>query len=143
MRLALPVKRLHPEAELPKRMRPGDAGFDLYSIEEVTLQPGERKVVPTGIALALPIGWVGLIRDRSGLAAKNGIHVLAGVIDPNYRGEVKVVLYNTGSEPVSLPKGSRIAQLLVVPYFSGSVVEVDELPETERGEAGFGSSGLT
>jgi len=136
------VKRVREDARLPRRVRPGDAGFDLYSAEDVTLLPGRREVVPTGIAVAIPSGWVGLIKDRSGLAAKNGIHCLAGVIDENYRGEVKVVLYNTGTEPVTLPAGSRIAQLVVVPYYPGVPKEVQELPPSNRGEEGFGSSGL-
>jgi len=138
------VKRLVPEARLPKRIRPGDAGFDLFSVEDVTILPGKRVLVGTGIALAIPSGWVGLIKDRSGLAANDGLHCLGGVIDENYRGEVKVILYNTGTEPVTLLAGSRIAQLVVVPYYVGPIKEVAELPPSEvRGVAGFGSSGIT
>jgi len=136
------VKKINPEARLPRRVRQGDAGFDLFSVEDVTLLPGKRVLVGTGIAVAIPSGWVGLIKDRSGLAAKQGLHCLAGVIDENYRGEVKVVLYNAGTEPVTLPAGSRIAQLVIVPYYVGPVKEVAELPPSNRGEEGFGSSGL-
>jgi dUTP pyrophosphatase len=138
----LKVKKLNPEALLPVRKRHGDAGLDLYSVQEVVLRPGEFKAVPTGIAVEIPSGYFGLIKDRSGLAAKHGLHCLAGVVDSNYRGEVKVVLINLGPEAVKLEKHSRIAQLLVIPYLEASVVEVEELNETERGTNGFGSSGL-
>jgi len=139
----LKVKKLHPEAKPPVRKREGDAGLDLYSVEEVVLKPGERRAVSTGVAVEIPPGHFGLVKDRSGLALKEGLHCLAGVIDENYRGEVKVVLINLGEQEVRLPKGSRIAQLLIIPYAKVSVVEVGELSETERGERGFGSSGVS
>ena len=138
----LKVKKLRSDAFLPVRKREGDAGLDLYSVEEVVLKPNEWVAVPTGIAVEIPKGHFGLIKDRSGLALKHALHCLAGVVDENYRGEVKVVLINLGREEVKLPKGTRIAQLLIVPYLRVEVEEVEELSDTERGEKGFGSSGL-
>ncbi len=140
--MKLKVKRLHPEAKLPVRKREGDAGLDLYSVEEVVLKPGQWVAVPTGIAVEIPEGHFGLIKDRSGLALKHALHCLAGVVDENYRGEIKVVLINLGNEEVKLEKGTRIAQLLIVPYTKVEPVEVEVLSDTERGEKGFGSSGL-
>ncbi|MEO2154285.1 MAG: dUTP diphosphatase [Nanoarchaeota archaeon] len=142
MTFILKVKKLNEDAKLPVKKRKGDAGFDLYSNEEVILKPGERKLISTGIAIEIPKGYFGLIKDRSGLAAKNGLHCLAGVIDSNYRGEVKVVLINLGNEEVKLEKYSRIAQLLIIPVPEFEIEEVDELSNTERNEKGFGSSGL-
>jgi len=138
----LKVKRLDKEAKLPVRKREGDAGLDLYSNQMVVLNPGERTMVSTGIAIEIPKGYVGIIKDRSGLAAKQGLTTIAGVVDENYRGEVKVVLLNTGNEQVILDKHTRIAQLLIIPYLGCEVEEVKELSDTQRGEKGFGSSGL-
>jgi dUTP pyrophosphatase len=140
--MELKIKKLREDAKLPLRKREGDAGLDLYSVEEVVLQPGEWKAIPTGVAVEIPKGYFGLIKDRSGLALKYALHCLAGVVDENYRGEVKVVLINLGREPVKLEKHTRIAQLLIIPYLPVEVKEVEELSETERGEGGFGSSGL-
>ena len=138
----LRVKKLNPDAVLPVRKRKGDAGLDLYAVEDVVLKPGEWKAVSTGIAVEIPEGYFGLIKDRSGLALKHGLHVLAGVVDENYRGEIKVVLKNLGREEFKVEKGMRIAQLLIIPYLSVEVEEVKELSDTDRGEKGFGSSGL-
>ena len=138
----LKVKKLRPDAVLPVRKRKGDAGLDLYAVEDVVLKPGEWKAVPTGIAVEIPEGHFGLIKDRSGLALKHALHCLAGVVDENYRGEVKVVMINLGGEEFKVERGTRIAQLLIVPYLSVEVEEVEELSDTERGERGFGSSGL-
>jgi len=140
--MELKVKKLLKEAKLPVRKREGDAGLDLYSVEDVNLNPGEWKAIPTGIAVEIPKGYVGLIKDRSGLALKHALHCLAGVIDENYRGEIKVVVINLGREKVFIQKGTRIAQLLLVPYLKVEPVEVEELSNTERGEKGFGSSGV-
>jgi dUTP pyrophosphatase len=137
------VRLLHPEARPPARTRSGDAGYDLRSVEAVTLPPGGRHAVATGLALALPPGVAGLVTPRSGLAARHGITCLnaPGLVDPDYRGEVKVILHNAGEEPFHVEPGDRIAQLLLVVYGSPTLRVVDALPETERGEAGFGSSG--
>ncbi len=139
----LKVKKLRPDAVLPVRKRKGDAGLDLYAVEDVVLKPGEWKAVPTGIAVEIPEGHFGLIKDRSGLALKHALHCLAGVVDENYRGEVKVVMINLGGEEFKVKRGTRIAQFLIVPYLSVDVEEVEELSDTERGERGFGSSGLS
>jgi dUTP pyrophosphatase len=130
---------------LPARTRAGDAAYDLATVEPFALAPGERRTVPTGIALALPPGVAGLVVPRSGLAARHGVGVVngPGLIDPNYRGEVKVVLVNHGAERFEAAAGDRIAQLLLVPYLSPAVAAVAELPPSGdgRGAGGFGSSG--
>ena len=142
--MALQVQLLHPDAVAPARTRPGDAGHDLRAVAAVELAPGERALVPTGIAIALPPGTAGLVTPRSGLAANHGITLLnaPGLIDPNYRGEIKVVVHNAGAEPFTIAKGDRIAQLLLVPFTAPQIEVVAELTETERGAAGFGSSGV-
>jgi dUTP pyrophosphatase len=141
----LEVRLLRNDAVPPARTRAGDAGYDLRAVEPFTLAPGERAVVPTGVAIAVPDGAAGLVVPRSGLAAKHGISVAngPGLIDPSYRGEVKVVLVNLGQEPYEGAAGDRIAQLLLVPCLTPEVRTVQELPPSRdgRGEAGFGSSG--
>lgn len=139
--MTLRIKKLHPEAILPKYMREGDAGLDLHAVENVIIPPQERRTISTGIAMAIPPGYAGLIWDRSGLAAKHGITTLGGVIDSNYRGEWKVILHNLSAEPFTVEKGMRIAQLLIQPVQQKGIKEVQELEETERNENGFGSSG--
>ena len=126
---------------LPKQATDGAAGFDLQSADYVILYPGQRLSIPTGFAWAIPLGQVGMIRPRSGLAVRNGIDVLAGVIDADYRGEVAVILVNHGDTPLKISKGARIAQMVVQPCMVGVTVECDELPTTERGNGGFGSTG--
>ncbi len=138
--MILKVKKLDSDAKLPERKRDGDAGLDLYCIEDFEIEPNEIKIVRTGIAVEIPKGYFGMVKDRSGLASK-GLHVLAGIIDENYRGEIKVVLINLGKEKLKFEKHSRIAQLLIIPYLKVEIKE-DELSQTERGENGFGSSGL-
>ncbi len=140
----LSVLRLDAGLPLPAYARPDDAGLDLYARESVRLGPGQRAVVPTGVAIALPAGHVGLVHPRSGLAARHGIALVnaPGTIDAGYRGEVKVVAINLDPvEPVTLERGERIAQLLVQRVEQVAVVEVDALDATVRGEGGFGSSG--
>jgi dUTP pyrophosphatase len=140
----LAVRRLREEAVLPERAYPGDAGLDLVSCERLVIEPGERAVVGTGIAVAIPEGHAGLVVPRSGLAARHGIGIVnaPGLIDSGYRGELRVVLVNTdGAESFTVEPGMRIAQLVLVPVSAAEPVEVDVLPETARGLAGFGSSG--
>jgi dUTP pyrophosphatase len=139
----LPVRKLRPSAVLPSRAYDGDAGLDLPSAEAVVLAPGERAVVGTGLAVAVPEGHAGFVQPRSGLAAKHGITIVnaPGLVDSGYRGEVKVVLLNTGDEPFEVEPGMRIAQFVVLPVAAVELVEVAELPDTERGERGYGSSG--
>jgi len=141
--IEVPVRRLRDDAVLPSQAYDGDAGLDLAAAEGVTIGPGERAVVGTGLAVAIPSGYTGLVVPRSGLAARSGLGKVnsPGVIDAGYRGEVRVVLLNTDREqPFVVEPGMRIAQLLVVPVPPVRLVEVDELPESERGERGFGSS---
>lgn len=138
------VRRLDPGMPLPMRAHAGDAGADLYSAEDVTLAPGERALVSTGIAIALPMGTVGLIHPRSGLAAKQGLSIVnaPGTVDAEYRGELKVCLLNTDrANPIEITRGMRIAQLVVQRVELVDFVEVDELDETARGEGGYGSTG--
>jgi dUTP pyrophosphatase len=140
----LAFRRLRDDAALPERAYPGDAGLDLVSCERVALEPGARAVVGTGIAVAIPEGHAGLVVPRSGLAARHGIGIVnaPGLVDAGYRGEVRVVLVNTDrSESFVVEPGMRIAQLVLVPVALAEPVEVEELPQTERGVAGFGSSG--
>jgi dUTP pyrophosphatase len=139
----LQVRLLHPGARPPERTRPGDAGYDLRCVEPFALEPGERRLVPTGVAIALPAGIAGLVVPRSGLAIEHGISVVngPGLVDPNYRGELRVILVNLGSERFEGSAGDRIAQLLLVPFATPPLQLVDELPESERGTNGFGSSG--
>jgi dUTP pyrophosphatase len=139
----LPVKRLYGKATLPSRAYEGDAGLDLTAGERVELGPGERAAVGTGLSVAIPDGHAGFVQPRSGLAARHGIAVLnsPGLVDAGYRGELKVVLLNTDrSEPFVVEPGMRIAQLVVVPVAMPEPTEVAELPSSERGERGFGSS---
>jgi dUTP pyrophosphatase len=140
----LAVRRLREEAVLPERAYPGDAGLDLVSCESLVIEPGERAVVGTGIAVAIPEGHAGLVVPRSGLAARHGIGLVnaPGLVDAGYRGELRVVLVNTDrAESFTVEPGMRIAQLVLVPVCAAEPVEVDVLPETARGMAGFGSSG--
>jgi dUTP pyrophosphatase len=141
---ALPVRRVHPDAIVPRRAFGGDAGLDLHAIEAVTLAPGARASVATGIAVAIPGGQAGLVLPRSGLAARSGIALVnaPGLIDAGYRGELKVLLLNTDREtPCEIAAGDRIAQLVLIRVELPQPVEVDALPGSERGEGGFGSSG--
>jgi dUTP pyrophosphatase len=139
----LAVRRLRPDAVLPQQAYAGDAGLDLAACERVVLAPGERAMVSTGVAVALPEGCAGFVQPRSGLASRHGITIVnsPGLVDSGYRGELRVILLNTDPrEPFTVEPGMRIAQLVVVPLPSVSVVELDELPESERGVRGFGSS---
>ncbi|MCG7253671.1 dUTP diphosphatase [Corynebacterium hadale] len=140
----IPLKRLDKELPLPKRAHTGDAGADLYSAETITLKPGQRALVGTGVALALPLGTVGLIHPRSGLAAKHGLSIVntPGTVDAQYRGELKVCLVNTDrSEAFTVERGMRIAQLVVQRVELVDFVEVEALDETVRGDGGYGSTG--
>lgn len=139
----VPIRRLHGDAKIPSQAKASDAGYDLHAIERYDLEPGEREMFRTGIAVAIPDGHVGYIKPRSGLAARNGLDVLGGVIDSGYRGEIGVILLNTDvSETIHVSKGDRIAQLVIQPVTSASFLEVEtELPASDRGQGGFGSTG--
>jgi dUTP pyrophosphatase len=138
--MRLKVKKMTAEARLPQYSHPGDAGLDLFAAEDLTIAAGEVKAVPTGIKMAIPEGYVGLIWDKSGISLQ-GVHRLAGVVDSGYRGEVKVVMANLGKKPFAIKKGMKIAQMLIQPVESIEVAETDELDGTPRGEGGFGSTG--
>lgn len=141
--MELLVQLLHPAAQVPRRAHPGDAGADLFAVEEVVIPPGERREVGTGIALAVPSGYAGFVQPRSGLAFKHGIMVVnsPGLIDAGYRGEVRVALYNSGKEPFAVAVDDRIAQLVVQRVEEPRFRAAESLPDTVRGEGGFGSSG--
>ena len=141
--MVLKVKRLTPDAILPTRGSPGAAGYDLHAAESHVILPGRRAVIATGLAIELPPGVYGRVAPRSGLAVKSGIQVGAGVIDPDYTGEVKVVLFNQGGgAPCVVKPGYRIAQLVLERFEVHETEEVGELGVTERGEGGFGSTGV-
>jgi dUTP pyrophosphatase len=138
--MKLKVKKTSPEAKLPLYQHAGDAGLDLFSAVDDVIAAGEVKAIPTGIRMAIPEGFVGLIWDKSGLSLR-AVHRLAGVIDAGYRGEVRVVMANLSREPFAIQKGMKIAQMLVQPVATVEVVEAEELDDTSRGEGGFGSTG--
>lgn len=138
------VLRLHPDATLPSRAYAGDAGLDLCAVEDVTLAPGERASIGTGIAVEIPVGQAGLVLPRSGLAARHGIAIVnaPGLVDAGYRGELRVLLLNTDRrDGFQIKAGMRIAQLVLVAVQAPPIEEVDALEQSERGERGFGSSG--
>jgi dUTP pyrophosphatase len=144
--IELEIMRVREDARVPARAYAGDAGLDLATCSPIRLDPGERAVVPTGLAVAIPEGYAGFVQPRSGLAASHGISVVnsPGLIDAGYRGEIQVVLLNTDRErPFTAEAGERIAQLVVLPVPELSVREVDDLPPSERGVRGFGSSKVT
>lgn len=139
----VPVRRLRPDAQLPRQAYAGDAGLDLSACEGAVLAPGERAVIPIGIAVEIPEGHAGFVQPRSGLAARHGIGVVnaPGLIDSGYRGEIRVVLINTDREhEFVVEPGMRVAQLVVAPVASVRLVEVEELAGSDRGVRGFGSS---
>ena len=140
----VPVLRVDAALPLPAYARPDDAGLDLYAAAPVTLAPGARALVPTGIALAIPPGFAGFVLPRSGLALRHGVTLLntPGLVDAGYRGEIQVLLMNHGDAPVSLSRGDRVAQLVVQRVEHVALAPVAELPESARGAGGFGSTGV-
>ncbi|MCH7585606.1 MAG: dUTP diphosphatase [Acidobacteria bacterium] len=141
--MQIPLKRLDRELPIPGRAHSGDGGVDLYAAVGIRLAPGERSLVPTGVAVAIPAGFAGLVTPRSGLAVSSGIGIVnaPGLVDSGYRGELKVILVNHGAETVDIRRGDRIAQLVVVAVEAQEMVEVEQLPPSSRGEDGFGSTG--
>lgn len=136
-------QKLDPSAKLPSYAYEGDAGMDLFSCEDSKIKPGEKAIISTGLKVAVPAGYAGFIWDKSGIAVKNHIKTMAGVLDSNYRGELKVVLTNLGKETYSIERGHKIAQLVIKPVASPQIIEIEEMDdETIRGEGGFGSSGM-
>ena len=138
----VPIRRLRPDARIPDQAYNGDAGVDLSACEHVVVRPGERAVVPTGLAVEIPSGYAGFVQPRSGLAERHGIGIVnsPGLIDSGYRGEIRVILLNTGGDAFSVEPGMRVAQLVVAPVAKVRLVEVDELASSERGTRGFGST---
>jgi dUTP pyrophosphatase len=138
-------KKLRPDAVVPKYMTPGAAGLDLSAAidQPIEVQPGERRMVPIGLAVAIPPGFEGSVRPRSGLAIKHGLTLVnaPGTVDSDFRGQLQVIVINHGREPFVINHGERIAQMVIAPVAQAEVVEVDELSETERGSGGFGSTG--
>ena len=140
----LEIKRIHEDAIMPERSSLGDAGLDLASVKDITLNPEEVKLIPTGWVMSVPLGYEIQVRPRSGLALKHKIMVLnsPGTIDCSYRGEVKVMLYNEGKETFEVKKGDRIAQIVINQVELWNPIIREELTETDRGESGFGSTGV-
>ncbi len=135
------VKKVNDKARIPTYAHEGDAGMDLFAFRSATIEPMQRMLISTGISMVIPKGYVGLIWDKSGVAAKRGLKTLAGVVDSGYRGEVFVALFNTASEPQTFEAGEKLAQMLIQPVESPEVVEVAELDVTKRGIGAFGSTG--
>lgn len=138
----LNVKKLMKDAELPEYAASTDVGFDLRAEKDVDIEPGEQKTIPTGIAIEIPEGHVGLVRDRAGIITRMEVHTVAGTFDPAYRGEVSVVVVNFGDETACIEKGMRIAQMIILPVAKVKIKEVKKLSETKRGIRGFGSTGM-
>lgn len=139
--MILKIKKLHPDAKMPKYGHPGDAGFDLCAIKNTFVGRGEWFKVPTGIAIEIPDGYVGLIWDKSGVSVKHGIKVIAGVIDSTYRGEIFIAVANLRDKDYLFEKGDKVAQMIIQKKETVDFEEVDELSETKRGSDGFGSTG--
>ncbi len=141
--LVMKVKKMHPEANIPEKANPSDLGWDLFAVEDVIIPATNRVLVRTGIAIQFPDLVGGILKDRSSVASKQGLFVKAGVIDPNYRGEILVLLWNSTDTPVQVSAGAKIAQMVLLPAFqlTSPLVEVSQLDVTDRGADGFGSSG--
>jgi len=137
----LTFKRLDPRATLPSRGSSLSAGLDIYAIEDLTIQPRKRALARTGLAVAIPEGYYGRVAPRSGLATKQGLDVLAGVIDADYRGEIRCLLYNAGEEIIHLPAESKICQLIIEKIITPEAAWAEDINDTERGSGGFGSTG--
>ena len=136
------IQKVVPDVKTPSYANPGDAGFDLYAAEETIISPGQRMLVRSGIKMAVPEGYVGLIWDKSGRAAKDGLKTMAGVLDSGYRGEILIVMHNLSDKEVKIEKNHKVAQMLIQPIHKAEFEEVESLDDTQRGEGGFGSSGL-
>lgn len=140
--MKIKIKKINPEAKTSSYANTRDAGMDFYSVIDITILPNERVACDTGIAMAIPAGYVGLIWDKSGVAFKGGIKTMGGVIDSSYRGEIKIILTNLSDKEYVIRKGDKVAQMLIQKVESPSIEEVEVLDDTERGEGGFGSTGI-
>lgn len=141
MPLKLKVRKIHIGAILPQYAHKGDAALDLFSVQTITLKPGEKWAIPTGVAMEIPKGFVGLIWDKSGLSINNGLKTLGGVVDATYRGEVMVGMINLGKTAYTIEAGNKVAQMVIQKREEVKVIEVKSLTETKRGKGGFGSTG--
>jgi len=141
MNIDIKLKKLKPEVKLPSYAHPGDAGMDLYSLEDYKLQPGERRVFYLGFAIEFPTGYAGIIQDKGSLPKNGGLHVIGGVYDDGFRGEYNVMLINLGQESFKIAKGQKIAQLIFYPVAYAQIIETDTLSESSRGNGNFGSTG--
>lgn len=139
--MEIKLKKLSPDIKIPSYAHPGDAGLDLFSQEDYILKPSERHMFPLGFSLEIPEGYASIIKEKSGLAVKHGLHGLAGVIDSGYRGDYTVTLMNLSSDPYKIEKGDKIAQLLIIPIMNATINIVEELNVTSRGDGAFGSTG--
>ncbi len=139
--MMIKIKKLNPEAKIPRYAHPGDAGMDFFALEEVRLEPGERTKVKTGVAMEIPESFVGLIWDKSGLSTSHGLKTLAGVVDAGYRGEVQIGMINLSAEAYEIKKHDKVAQMLIQSIEFPELEEVEELSNTSRGAGGFGSTG--
>ncbi len=139
--MQLKIKKLRPDTKLPTYAHPGDAGFDLYIPDDLTIQPGERLSIPLGLAMEIPDGYTGLLLDKSGLSHKHGLKSFGGVIDAGYRGEFHAGIMNLSDKPYTFSKGDKIMQMLIMPVAHADIIESDSLSESPRGAGAFGSSG--
>jgi len=139
--MLIKIKKTHEDAILPKYAHPGDVGLDMYSVEELTINPGERKVIDVGFALEFENGYAAIVKDKSSLPRNHGIHTMGGVFDAGYRGPYNVQLINLGKESVKIEKGQKVAQLVILPIIRAEIEEVQELSDSSRGEGNFGSTG--
>lgn len=139
--MQLPIKKLHSEAKLPAFAHDTDAGMDVYTTKDIELKPGELVAIPIGIAFAIPVGYVGLIWDKSGVAIKRGLKTMGGVVDAGYRGEVFVGMVNTGTDTQVFTVGEKVAQILIQKIEQPEIIEVTDLDNTSRGDGAFGSTG--
>ncbi len=140
--MKLLIKKIHPQATVPSFAHATDAGLDLCAVEAVTLAPGERRSIATGIAMAIPEGYVGLVWDKSGISHKGGLKTLGGVVDAGYRGEIFVGLHNLSDTSYTFAAGNKVAQILIQKIEQPELIETDALPEADRGEKAFGSTGV-
>lgn len=140
--MEIKIKKMHADAKLPSYGHPGDAGLDLYSREEtLVVNPGERKLFSVGFALEFPHGYMAIVKDKSSLSVKNGLHAIGGIFDAGFRGEYNVCLANLSNESTTIEKGQKVAQLLIVPVIEATLTEVEELGDSSRGLGQFGSTG--
>jgi len=144
MVIPIKIKKLHPDAIMPHYAHDGDAGMDVYSVEDITIMHKKRELISTGLSFEIPKGFEIQIRPKSGLALKHGLTIpnTPGTLDSGYRGELKVILLNTGDEPYEVKKGEKIAQIVLARYEEAEIQEVNDLSDTQRGDGGFGSTGL-